>query len=89
MEEAIKAVTLVIFLALIVLTVLSIRPFGVPSDSRMDDYFIRNSQEETGSNNVVTSVVFDYRALDTLGETTVLFAAVCGIFTVFLGRKRR
>lgn len=89
MEEAIKATTLVIFLALIVFAVLSLRPFGAPVDSRMDDYFIRNSQEETGSNNVVTSVVFDYRALDTLGETTVLFAAVCGIFVVFLGSKRR
>lgn len=89
MEEAIKATTLVIFLVLIVFTVLSLRPFGAPVDSRMDDYFIRNSQEETGSNNVVTSVVFDYRALDTIGETTVLFAAVCGIFVVFLGRKRR
>jgi len=32
--------------------------------------------------------VFDYRALDTLGETTVLFAATCGIFAAFLGRKR-
>ena len=89
MEREIKAATIVAFLVIIVFTVLSMRPFGTPGDSRMDDYFIRNSQEETGSNNVVTSVVFDYRALDTLGETTVLFAAVCGIFIVFLGGKRR
>lgn len=89
MEKAIKSVTLVVFLAIVLITVLSLRPFGAPGDSRMDDYFIRNSQEETGSNNVVTSVVFDYRALDTLGETTVLFAAVCGIFLLFLGGKKR
>ncbi len=89
MEREIKAATIVVFLAIAVITMLSMRPFGAPADSRMDGYFIRNSQEETGSNNVVTSVVFDYRALDTLGETTVLFAAVCGIFIVFLGGKKR
>lgn len=45
----------------------------------MDDYFLRNGQRETGSNNIVTSVVFDYRAFDTLGEATVLFIVVCSI----------
>ena len=33
----------------------------------MDDYYIRNGQRETGSNNIVASVVFDYRGFDTLG----------------------
>jgi len=89
MEGAVRSAFLAIFLAFMVLAVLSMRPFGAPRDSRMDDYFITDSQYETGSNNVVTSVVFDYRALDTLGETTVLFTAVCGIYVVFLGRKRR
>lgn len=45
----------------------------------MDDYFLRNGQRETGSNNIVTSVVFDYRGFDTLGEGTVLFIAVSSI----------
>lgn len=45
----------------------------------MDDYFLRNGQRETGSNNIVTSVVFDYRAFDTLGEATVLFIVVSAI----------
>jgi multisubunit Na+/H+ antiporter MnhB subunit len=88
MRKGIEAATMAIFLALLVLTMLSLRPFGSPVNSKMDDYFIQNSQSETGSNNVVTSVVFDYRALDTLGEMTVLFAAICGIFVVFLGRKK-
>jgi len=45
----------------------------------MDDYYIRNGQAETGSNNIVASVVFDYRGFDTLGEATVLFLVVSSI----------
>ena len=31
------------------------------------------------TNNAVTAVVFDYRGFDTIGEATVLFAAVSGV----------
>jgi len=55
------------------------RPFGQPSLAEMDAYFITNAQAEAGANNVVTSVVFDYRGYDTLGEATVLFCAVVGV----------
>ena len=85
--DILRALTLAALLAFLAVTVISMRPFGAPANTAMDDYFIQNGQLETGSNNIVTSVVFDYRALDTLGETTILFAAVCGIFVVFLGRK--
>lgn len=54
-------------------------PFGQPLVSDMDDYFIRHGQEQTGNNNIVTSIVFDYRGFDTLGEATVLFTAVLGV----------
>jgi len=60
-----------------------IHPFGKPETVKMDDYFIKNAQTQTGSNNIVSSIVFDYRGLDTLGEATVLFAAVMGIFLIF------
>ena len=45
----------------------------------MDRYFIENAQAEVAANNVVTSIVFDYRGFDTLGEATVLLAAVVGV----------
>jgi len=57
--------------------------FGQPAMSDMDDYFIRHGQEQTGANNIVTSIVFDFRAFDTLGEATVLFAAVLGVGMMF------
>ena len=58
-------------------------PFGAPAVTDMDDYFIRNSQAQTGANNVVTSIVFDFRGFDTLGEATVLFTAVLGVSMMF------
>lgn len=62
-------------------------PFGRPQATDMDDYFIRNSQEQTGANNVVTSIVFDFRGFDTLGEATVLFTAVLGVGMMFRKMK--
>lgn len=58
-------------------------PFGRPQATVMDDYFIQNGQRDTGANNIVTSVVFDYRGFDTLGEATVLFTAVLGVSIMF------
>jgi multisubunit Na+/H+ antiporter MnhB subunit len=59
------------------------REFGEVPEAEMDDYIIEHSQEEVGANNAVTSVVFDYRGFDTLGEATVLFAAVVGVIVIF------
>jgi multisubunit Na+/H+ antiporter MnhB subunit len=57
--------------------------FGSPRVTDMDDYFLRNGQEQTGSNNECTAVVFDYRGFDTLGESTVLFCAIIGAALIF------
>ncbi len=61
--------------------------FGEPGEHPMDRYFIENSQIESGANNVVTAVLFDYRGFDTLGEAAVLFTAALGATLVL--RKRR
>jgi len=54
----------------------------------MDEYIIDHTQEETGANNGVTGVVFDYRGFDTLGEATVLFTAVAGVIMIFRRKKQ-
>ena len=69
-------------------TALLIHPFGLPDSTGMDDEIIENAQSETGANNAVTSVVFDYRGFDTLGEATVLFTAVAGVILVFRRLKK-
>jgi len=87
-----KVVGLIVLLVLVAFLVsgmlLFIHPFGYPP-SDMDDYIIENAQEQTGSNNVVTSVVFDYRGFDTLGEATILFTAVMGVLLLLRTEKRR
>lgn len=63
-------------------------PFGAPLKEDMDDYFIAHGQEQTATNNIVTSIVFDYRGFDTLGEACVLFTAVMGVAVIFTRRKK-
>jgi multisubunit Na+/H+ antiporter MnhB subunit len=81
------AVSLSVFIAFLIATAFLIHPFGYPP-SEMDDYMIENAQEECGANNVVASVVFDYRGFDTLGEATILFTAVTGVVMLFRRRKK-
>lgn len=66
-----------------VFSVLLIHPFGDPGVTNMDDYIIMHTQNETGTNNGVTSIVFDYRGFDTLGEATILFTAVAAVLMLF------
>jgi multisubunit Na+/H+ antiporter MnhB subunit len=88
----IRDTTAIIFFGILavclVFTALVTHPFGIPSNSNMDQYIINNAQEETGADNTVTSVVFDYRGFDTLGEATVLFAAVAGVIILFRRMKK-
>lgn len=73
-------VVVFVFLGLILMySMLSMREFGHPQSSDVDDYYIENGQQETGANNIVGAVVFDYRGYDTLGEATILFTAVIGV----------
>jgi multisubunit Na+/H+ antiporter MnhB subunit len=67
---------------------LLMHPFGSPTNQAMDQYIIDNTVEETGANNGVTSVVFDYRGFDTLGEATVLFTAVASVVMLFRRLKK-
>lgn len=41
------------------------------------------TENGTGAANVVTSVLWDYRGYDTIGEATVIFVAVCGVAALF------
>ena len=74
---------LTVFAVFIVISMFAMHSFGVPNEKDMDQYIIDNTVEETGANNGVTAVVFDYRGFDTLGEATVLFTAVAGVILVF------
>lgn len=50
--------------------------------------YINDSGREIGVPNIVTSILASYRGYDTLGETTVIFTAACGVLAL-LGRRRK
>ncbi len=50
------------------------------------DYFLRNAEADTGGSNIVNTILVDYRALDTLGELTVLGVAGVAIATLLAAR---
>ena len=63
--------------------------FGHPI-MRVANHYLVWGLTETGATNLVTSVILDFRAYDTLGEATVLFTAVIGVLAVLrrIGRKK-
>ncbi len=72
------ALVLLVIIAFAFLSSLKELPFGV-SRARVGRHYINKGVEETGAVNIVTSVVLNYRCLDTLGEITVLFIAALGL----------
>jgi multisubunit Na+/H+ antiporter MnhB subunit len=52
------------------------------SSLRMAKYYIEGAAQKTGSANLVTGVVFDFRGYDTMGEAVVLVTAVLGVLTI-------
>jgi len=88
LNRSVKLIFLVFFAAMILAGLMLIHPFGQLEYSDMDDYYLENAQTELGANNIVTTVVFDYRGFDTLGEATVLFGAAIGVLTLFRGVGR-
>lgn len=57
--------------------------------TRMATEYIKKGKEATGSVNLVTGIVLDFRGYDTLGEITVLLTAVAGILTVLRSKGRK
>ena len=49
---------------------------------RMAKHYIEGAAQGTGSANLVTGVVFDFRGYDTMGEAVVLVTAVLGVLTI-------
>jgi multicomponent Na+:H+ antiporter subunit B len=67
-------------------------PFGTadaPIHTHVAPRYLSDSIKETGVPNVVTSVLADYRAFDTLGEATVIFTAGIGVMLLLGGLRRR
>lgn len=78
----------VIFALFAYRAVTQLPPFGSPLMT-VSQHYVEEGLRQTGSANLVTSVLLDFRAYDTLGEATILFTAILGAFAILrkVGRK--
>lgn len=70
-----------LFIYYFVLAIANLEPFGEHT-TRMATEYIQSGIKGTGSVNLVTGIVFDFRGYDTLGEATILFTAVIGVLAI-------
>lgn len=60
-----------------------------PTNNEVPERYITKGLEETGAVNIVTGMILNYRAFDTFGESTVLFAATGCVMLILLTEKPR
>jgi multicomponent Na+:H+ antiporter subunit B len=58
------------------------------SDAASNTY-IEEGLAKTGAANIVSSVILDFRAYDTLGEATVLFTSIIGATVIMRTKSRK
>lgn len=76
------AACLAVVSVMLLLTVSYLPPFGDPANPAHNEVFskyIEDTLEDTNATNVIAGIILDYRAFDTFGESTVLFAAACAV----------
>ena len=76
--SALCVLVCVTMIALLLYTVMRLPQFGSadhPINNEVSARYIEQGLQETGAVNIVTGMILDYRAFDTLGESSVLFAA--------------
>lgn len=82
-----------ISLVLVLLTGVSgLPPFGQagnPVNNEVPERYIESGLQETGAVNIVTGMILDYRAFDTLGESHVLFIATCTVLILLRIDKKK
>lgn len=63
-------------------TALLLSVTALPLDLTLSEYFVRESYVAAHGRNIVNVILVDFRALDTLGEISVLAVAGIGIYTL-------
>ncbi len=75
--------------ALLITAVAEMPLFGAPDSPAHQGIaikYVSDAPHDTGAINVISAIILDYRAFDTLGEATVLFVAVVAVSAVLSKR---
>jgi len=71
------------------MSVLVVAVASVETGKELSDYFLAESWPSAHGRNVVNVILVDFRAMDTLGEITVLAVAGLGVYALLRLRSRR
>lgn len=88
-----SAAVVAVLLWTLLLVAVDLPGFGrgdAPAVNEVAQRYLERGLEETGAVNAVAGMILDYRAFDTFGESTVLFAATMSVILLLRspGRKR-
>ena len=82
----------VVLMSALLLVMLEMPRFGAadaPAVNEVSGRYLEQGVEETGAVNAVAGMILDYRAFDTFGESTVLFAATMSVVLLLRGADRK
>lgn len=91
MRSVIATVVLVLIGVMLALMVSEMPTFGQPGPAYNEValHYLENTREQTGSLNVISAIIMDYRAFDTLGEATVLFSGIAAVLATLAAHNRK
>ncbi len=72
-----------------IMTFITLKAINVNLNRPISDFFLENSYTRAYGENVVNVILVDFRALDTLGEVTVLTIAAVGVYLLLLPKKNK
>lgn len=81
-----------VFALLMICAVVSLPAQGDPNAPTVNEVaqrYVEKGTEETGAVNTVAGMILDYRAFDTLGESFVLFTAMCCVTMLMTNVNRK
>lgn len=88
MKRLALALILLPCLAALILLAAELPTYGSPdnpANNEVTERYLDKGIEEAGATNIVTNIIVDYRAYDTLIETTVLFTSLIAVMLVLKG----
>jgi len=91
MRAALTTVVLVLIGLILLFMVAEMPTFGEmgPAYNEVAHHYTQCAVDETGATNVISAIILDWRAYDTLGEATVLFAGIAAVLAILAAHGQR
>ena len=83
---SVAVVSCVLLIGMLLFTISYLPRYGVenPESALVVKRYVENGLQETGAVNIISGIILDYRAFDTLGESHVLFTALMCVTVLLL-----